>query len=120
MGCNLRYIRVSSEQFLNSLHFALTGSEGNENITDCEECTAGMYCQDYGMSSPSGPCYEGYYCPGGQDNPMPTNLACSPGHFCVNGSHNQTGCASGWYQPHWRKSTCDICPAGSYCKAFGT
>lgn len=23
------------------------------------------------------------------------------------------------YQPHWARSTCEICPAGSYCKAFG-
>ena len=97
----------------------MSGRLGNENITNCETCTAGLFCRDYGMSAPSGPCYEGYFCPGGQDSPMPVDLACSPGHFCVNGSHNQTGCASGWFQPHWRQSTCDICPAGSYCKAFG-
>ena len=95
------------------------GRLGNINITDCESCTPGYYCNGHGLSQPSGQCSAGYYCPGGDDTATPTNQACSPGHFCMVGSHNETGCPSGYYQPHWRKSDCDICPAGSYCKAFG-
>lgn len=86
---------------------------------DCLSCTAGSYCQSYGLSEPTGRCDIGYYCPGGQDSPTPNEYACSPGHFCYQGSHNQTGCPSGDYQPHWGQGDCDTCPAGSYCKAFG-
>ena len=92
---------------------------GNTNDSFCMLCTAGKYCQDYGLALPNGDCYAGYYCPEGQDVPQPTNYACSPGHFCEVGSWNETGCPSGMYQPHWARSNCDICPAGSYCKAFG-
>lgn len=92
---------------------------GNVNISDCLPCTAGQYCQQYGLPTPTGDCHAGYYCPEGQESPQPTTYGCSPGHFCEIGSHNETGCPSGYYQPHWKQSTCDICPAGSYCKAFG-
>lgn len=92
---------------------------GGQSLADCMECTAGFYCQAYGLSAPSGPCDIGYYCPGGQDTPTPSLYACSPGHFCYEGSHNQTGCPSGDYQPHWGQGDCDTCPPGSYCKAFG-
>ncbi|XP_077985306.1 uncharacterized protein LOC144439946 [Glandiceps talaboti] len=96
-----------------------SGRDGNVNITDCEACTPGYYCEEYRLATPNGPCEAGYYCPGGQDTSQPTDLACSPGHFCVEGSWNQTGCPSGYYQPHWKRSTCDKCPQGFYCKAFG-
>jgi len=93
--------------------------EQNINETDCLPCTAGKYCQSYGLATPTGDCDAGYYCPGGQSTAKPTTYSCSPGHFCPTGSWNETGCPSGYYQPHWKQSTCDICPAGSYCKAFG-
>ncbi|PIK48634.1 putative multiple epidermal growth factor-like domains protein 11, partial [Apostichopus japonicus] len=92
---------------------------GNINISDCNQCTPGWYCESYGLSEPTAECSPGYYCPGGQNTSQPVELACSPGHFCLEGSWNQTGCPSGYYQPHWRAYDCDICPQGSYCKAFG-
>ena len=92
---------------------------GGVNLTDCEACTPGYYCEDYGLPAPNGPCDAGYYCPTGVDTAKPAQYACSPGHFCLQGSWNETGCPSGYYQPHWAQSDCDICPAGSYCKAFG-
>ncbi|RUS80923.1 hypothetical protein EGW08_011304, partial [Elysia chlorotica] len=93
--------------------------EGNANVTGCDPCTAGYYCLEYGLSTPTGQCDAGFFCPEGQSVPRPTDLPCSPGHFCLAGSHNQTGCPSGTYQPHWQQSDCDICPAGFFCKAFG-
>ena len=92
---------------------------GGANVTDCLPCTAGYYCDAYGLDGPSGQCDAGHFCPGGQDSRRPTDLACSPGHFCLAGSHNQTGCPSGTYQPHWAQSHCDPCPTSFYCKAFG-
>lgn len=101
------------------INFQISDRTGNTNDSFCLLCTAGKYCQDYGLALPNGDCFAGYYCPEGQDVPQPTNYACSPGHFCEIGSWNETGCPSGMYQPHWARSTCEICPAGSYCKAFG-
>ena len=97
----------------------LTDAEGGVNVTDCKPCTPGYYCEQYGLAAPNGPCHAGYYCPGGQYAARPVEYACSPGHFCLEGSWNETGCPSGTYQPHWKQSDCDVCPAGSYCKAFG-
>ncbi|XP_070551430.1 uncharacterized protein [Ptychodera flava] len=96
-----------------------SGQRGNVNITDCERCTPGYYCEEYGLSAPNGPCEAGFFCPGGQDTSQPVDLGCSPGHFCFEGSWNQTGCPSGYYQPHWKRSNCDICPQGFFCTAFG-
>ena len=90
-----------------------------ESILDCLECTAGSYCEAYGLSEPTGLCDIGYFCPGGQATSQPTDLACSPGHFCFQGSWNQTGCPSGYYQPDWGQGDCDLCTPGSYCKAIG-
>lgn len=55
----------------------------------------------------------------GIDTPRPTTLACSPGHFCPEQSHNETGCPSGYYQAHWKRDYCDECPQGYYCQAIG-
>lgn len=96
-----------------------SGRIGNHNISDCEPCTAGYYCDGYGLSAPIGPCDAGYFCPGGQDKRRPLNLACSPGHFCLTGSWNETGCPSGTYQAHWGRSFCEACPVGFYCKSIG-
>ena len=92
---------------------------GGVNESDCEPCIPGQFCEEYGLVLPNGDCTQGYYCPGGQDTSQPLEYACSPGHFCPTGSHNQTGCPSGYYQPHWKQYNCELCPAGSYCKAFG-
>lgn len=111
--------RQTRKHSWNVLVAHISGHTGGINITDCESCTAGYYCQQYGLEEPDGPCDPGYFCPGGQDTARPLNLACSPGHFCPRGSWNETGCPSGYFQPQWKLDTCDICPAGSYCKAFG-
>lgn len=96
-----------------------TDREQNVNVSDCEPCTPGQYCQEYGRETPNGPCDPGYFCPEGSPTPRPVDAACSPGHFCPAGSWNETGCPSGTYQPHWKQSDCDPCPAGAYCLAFG-
>ena len=100
------------------MHF-FADATGGQSDADCTTCTPGYYCQAYGLSEPSGLCSIGYYCPGGQDTPTPAIYGCSPGHFCYEGSHNETGCPSGDYQAHWKQGSCNPCPQGSYCKAVG-
>ena len=72
-----------------------------------------------GNAEPDDQCALGYYCPGGQERARPDGLACSPGHFCQEGSHNETGCPSGWYQQHWARYDCNLCPRGAFCRAYG-
>ena len=38
---------------------------GLANISQCMSCTAGMYCNDTGMTEPAGLCDAGYYCSSG-------------------------------------------------------
>ena len=65
-----------------------------------------------------GPCDPGYYCPGGQDVPRPTEYACSLGHFCLQGSWNETVCPAGTYQPQSKQSDCVNCTAGVLLQSF--
>ena len=54
-------------------------STGNDDITDCIQCTPGQYCAGSGNEVPDGDCAEGWYCPGGQDDPRPTGYNCTLG-----------------------------------------
>ena len=92
---------------------------GSRSFNDCIPCTAGYYCEGYAQTEPSGLCSQGYYCPGGQNRSEPLDFVCSTGHFCLEGSGNQTGCPSGTYQDHWGQHNCTECPAGKFCEAFG-
>ena len=44
-----------------------------EHESNCSACTPGSYCFDYGLSTPNGECYGGYYCNGGAISPTPRN-----------------------------------------------
>ena len=90
----------------------------NADVSNCESCTPGHYCEGRGLAVPTDICNDGYFCPGGQDSPTPISFVCSPGHFCQNGSSNQTGCPAGQYQPEWGQSHCLVCPEGYYCDPF--
>ena len=90
----------------------------NQNVTDCFSCTPGMFCSGRELTEPSGYCSAGYYCPAGQSTSTPELYMCTPGHFCPEGTPEQLGCPSGYYQQHSRKSVCDVCPEGYYCNAY--
>jgi hypothetical protein len=45
-----------------------------------------MYCDGNGNNEPDGYCSAGWYCPGGQDDSMPTGYNCTMGHYCPVGS----------------------------------
>ncbi|CAG2223568.1 unnamed protein product [Mytilus edulis] len=77
----------------------------------CKECVAGSYCDSAGLSTPTGPCDGGYYCPEGQNVSAPAAYVCTPGHYCPIGSPVQTSCSSGTYQDQYGQP----CPSGYYC-----
>ncbi|XP_022100039.1 zonadhesin-like [Acanthaster planci] len=90
-----------------------SNATGLTALSECDDCTAGYYCETPGLTRPTGPCQEGYYCPSGQDikNPM----ACDAGYYCEEGSPEQVECPSGTYQDESTQSSCKICNAGYYC-----
>ena len=58
---------------------------------DCTDCTAGYYCAETGLTTPSGECSAGYICVLGAYSSTPTDYStgrpCDPGKFCLNGSY---------------------------------
>ena len=63
----------------------------------------GYYCASSGLSTPTGPCDGGYYCPEGQNVSSPAAYICTPGHYCPIGSPALTSCPSGTYQDEYGK-----------------
>ncbi|XP_021231890.1 zonadhesin-like isoform X5 [Numida meleagris] len=100
-------------------------SYGLSQAERCQQCPAGMFCEDWGLSSPSGPCWPGFFCTAGASVPNPdgaTNTStggpCPPGHFCPAGTSIPQQCPVGTYsdRPYmWQESSCTACPSGHYC-----
>lgn len=88
--------------------------------SDCTPCTAGKFCGTPALSTPTGACSEGYYCPPGQTTATPSSYLCPKGYHCPEGSVLPQGCAFGTYQPEQGKATCIECPEGNYCKNNAT
>ena len=87
----------------------------NENESNCEPCTAGMYCTGYGRDLPNGNCDVGWFCPPSMTTAQPPGNECLAGHHCPEGSAVQVPCDSGWYQPNPGTGSCLECPGGLYC-----
>ncbi|XP_032305021.1 zonadhesin-like isoform X2 [Coturnix japonica] len=102
-------------------------SYGLSQVERCQKCPAGMFCGDWGLSSPSGPCWPGFFCTAGASVPNPdrtTNTStggpCPPGHFCPAGTSIPQQCPVGTYsdRPYmWQESSCMLCPSGHYCSS---
>jgi len=57
--------------------------------SDCQGCPSGSFCNDTGLSTPSGDCYAGYHCVSNASHPAPsdgTNGPCPAGHYCPQGN----------------------------------
>nr|XP_038023627.1 signal peptide, CUB and EGF-like domain-containing protein 1 [Anas platyrhynchos] len=88
-----------------------------------------MFCGDWGLSSPSGPCWPGFFCTAGASVPNPngaTNTStggpCPPGHFCPAGTAIPQQCPVGTYSDRLsigQESSCTACPSGYYCRSAG-
>ncbi|XP_077578967.1 uncharacterized protein LOC144200597 [Stigmatopora nigra] len=84
---------------------------GRTTKNECQPCTGGFYCDQPGLSTPTGSCNQGYWCPPGQISALP----CPTGHFCLKGSASPERCPSGTYQDRENQAFCNICDAGYYC-----
>ncbi|XP_027901562.1 signal peptide, CUB and EGF-like domain-containing protein 1 [Xiphophorus couchianus] len=76
-------------------------SVGGQNLSSCWACPPGFYCNNTGLSQPSGLCDTGYYCSGGAKFSKPsdglTGDICPAGHYCPLGSTFPIPCPDGTY-----------------------
>nr|XP_038023610.1 multiple epidermal growth factor-like domains protein 10 isoform X2 [Anas platyrhynchos] len=111
-------------------HFCPAGSAAPSPCPSGEYSNAtGMFCGDWGLSSPSGPCWPGFFCTAGASVPNPngaTNTStggpCPPGHFCPAGTAIPQQCPVGTYSDRLsigQESSCTACPSGYYCRSAG-
>ncbi|XP_033971267.1 zonadhesin-like [Trematomus bernacchii] len=92
---------------------------GAQNMSSCWPCPSGLYCNNTGLSKPSGLCDKGYYCSGGAVSSMPsdslTGDICPIGHYCPMGSTSPLLCPDGTYFNSTGAEECDDCLSGTYC-----
>ncbi|NWH67287.1 WBC30 protein, partial [Geococcyx californianus] len=86
----------------------------------CVPCYPGSFCASIGLSSPTGPCTEGFYCPANFSSVSPTAFLCPQGHFCQSGAAHPTPCPAGEYQPARGSASCVPCQRGFYCQELVT
>lgn len=81
-------------------------------------CSEGTYCQAGAyLSSGSGLCFEGHYCPPNSSWPIETPV----GNYASGlGSVAPTLCYPGTYAPLKAQVDCLTCPAGHTCTSYGT
>ena len=86
----------------------------------CILCDKGKFCNESGLTNPSGPCTAGWYCQQGSKNAKPK--LCKAGHFCDEGAEFEKPCPKGTYSMKEglkNKSDCDACIEGFYCDEDG-
>ncbi|XP_050179054.1 multiple epidermal growth factor-like domains protein 6 isoform X3 [Myiozetetes cayanensis] len=94
----------------------LNNATGGASPQSCVPCYPGSFCASAGLSSPTGPCSEGFYCPANSSSVSPTALLCPKGHFCQSGTAQPTPCPAGEYQPATGSASCIPCQRGFYCQ----
>ena len=93
-----------------------TSSLGSGSLSDCQQCTKGMYCPQSGTVLATRVCLRGYFCPSGTVNPADDpDLLCPAGSMCAEGSSIPQPCPLGSYQDSAGQSMCIECPAGYSC-----
>ena len=99
-----------------------SNSTGLKQSSSCLACPPGEYCQNPGITEPTGPCRPGYFCQGGSTTDAPTDGVygdvCPAGGYCVEGSTQPVPCAAGTFSNTsgaLDASYCSDCPPGKYC-----
>ncbi|NXX30207.1 AB24G protein, partial [Nicator chloris] len=91
-----------------------TGECGSQD--SCVPCSPGAFCASAGLSSPTGPCSQGFYCPANFSSVSPTAFLCPKGHFCGSGTALPRPCPAGQYQPATGSASCIPCQRGFFCQ----
>ena len=95
------------------------------DVSQCLPCSPGFYCEESGLSIPSGLCFPGYYCTLSSSSPAPlsndtTGGVCPIAHFCPEGSTVPLECEPGTYNPNIGREQCLPCPSGFFCPGNST
>lgn len=95
---------------------------GLQQVSECESCTAGYYCDTEGLTAPAGECPGGYYCPRGTGDQF--TFPCPIG-FYRNGSAREAfsdcaECTAGYYCDEEGLATPKDCPRGESDSKFCT
>ena len=98
----------------------MSNSLGNQDQANCTACTAGQYCAQPNVTTPTGPCSAGYFCVAGSIVPTPAAGLCPAGKYCPPASPSPLICDPGQYQDETGKSICKTCPAGYYCNGVNS
>ncbi|XP_077985305.1 uncharacterized protein LOC144439945 [Glandiceps talaboti] len=105
-----------------------SNKDGLANETECQTCSAGMYCAHPNATSPTGPCDAGFYCVEGSDTQTPeTNFrgtagVCPGGYYCPTGTSTPDPCPRGTFSNITKlanESECTDCLYGQYCGDVG-
>ncbi|XP_075462631.1 uncharacterized protein LOC142498007 [Ascaphus truei] len=94
----------------------LKNATGGSTVESCVPCSAGHFCASVGLSSPTGVCAAGFYCPANFISVGPTAFLCPKGHFCTAGAVHPAPCPTGQYQPNSGSDFCIPCQPGFYCQ----
>ncbi|XP_071958738.1 uncharacterized protein [Antedon mediterranea] len=94
-------------------------SVGLQNVSLCQACTEGYYCNGTGLTSPSGPCDPGFYCVSNAVSATPNDTVtggpCTKGHYCPGATPSPIPCEAGTFMTETHADECNICYAGFYC-----
>lgn len=103
------------------------------NISDCEPCPPGRYCQNRGATEVTGMCKAGHICYGlalyndpvynndtsGNKTAILWGDTCHPGYYCPEGTSVMVPCPRGTYNPDRsgtsETASCKSCDPGKYC-----
>mmetsp|Transcript_13452 Transcript_13452/g.20357 ORF Transcript_13452/g.20357 Transcript_13452/m.20357 type:complete len:4776 (+) Transcript_13452:55-14382(+) len=99
---------------------------GYQNISQCNNCPIGKYCDSIRLDEAGGDCLKGYFCYGSSKERNPVNQTygdkCPTGHYCGVGTTTPTPCPAGKFNPDkgmYNVNLCIPCRAGTYCQGTG-
>ncbi len=91
---------------------------GLQQSSECSQCTGGYYCATTGITSPTGLCGAGFYCPEGIPTSAPPTFVCTAGSYCPLGSSLPIACPSGTFNNLTGSvslAACRACSPGQFC-----